>query len=163
MRSFKLFHDRPIPRINAGPPDDTVFVRRGMVIARRGVGLGRANGRPNCAVLLVKLSSSPWQIAGDQAWQWPIAWCGKQAADEAENAASLPAHCGAGCRGKYWSGMRAACEPLFHRSALESYAPPMNNVGPCCAPPPSRPWRMHCYSWRMGAGGAVEEVGATRG
>lgn len=29
-------------------------------------------------------------------------------------------------RGKYWLGIRTACEPLFHSAALASYAPMMN-------------------------------------
>ena len=29
-------------------------------------------------------------------------------------------------RGSYWSGLRAACEPMFHTSSLTSFAPLMN-------------------------------------
>jgi hypothetical protein len=32
------------------------------------------------------------------------------------------------CRGKYWLGIRTACEPLFHSTALASYAPMMNEA-----------------------------------
>ena len=28
-----------------------------------------------------------------------------------------------GCRGKFWGGIRAACEPLFHSDNLRAYAP----------------------------------------
>jgi hypothetical protein len=31
-------------------------------------------------------------------------------------------------RGKYWLGIRTACEPLFHSTALASYAPMMNEA-----------------------------------
>ncbi|EFN54611.1 hypothetical protein CHLNCDRAFT_135118, partial [Chlorella variabilis] len=31
-------------------------------------------------------------------------------------------------RGKYWLGIRTACEPLFHSAALASYAPMMNQA-----------------------------------
>ncbi|KAL4858882.1 Cytochrome P450 3A12 [Chlorella vulgaris] len=31
-------------------------------------------------------------------------------------------------RGKYWLGIRTACEPLFHTAALASYAPMMNRA-----------------------------------
>ena len=30
------------------------------------------------------------------------------------------------CRGKYWTGLRSACEPMFHTSSLASFAPLMN-------------------------------------
>ena len=29
------------------------------------------------------------------------------------------------CRGKYWAGIRSACQPLFHSSSLASFAPLM--------------------------------------
>ncbi|GAB4820987.1 hypothetical protein N2152v2_008033 [Parachlorella kessleri] len=43
-------------------------------------------------------------------------------------------------KGKYWRGVRSACEPMFHTSALTSYAPAMNQavdrlvekLGPAC-------------------------------
>lgn len=31
-------------------------------------------------------------------------------------------------RGKYWAGLRGACEPLFHQSALESYTPVLHRA-----------------------------------
>lgn len=32
------------------------------------------------------------------------------------------------CRGKYWAGVRAACEPLFHSGPLASYIPVMDSA-----------------------------------
>ena len=34
--------------------------------------------------------------------------------------------CAVMCRGKYWTGLRSACEPMFHTSSLTSFAPLMN-------------------------------------
>ncbi len=31
-------------------------------------------------------------------------------------------------RGKYWTGIRAACEPMFHTQTLSSFAPLMNDA-----------------------------------
>ena len=31
-------------------------------------------------------------------------------------------------RGKYWTGIRAACEPMFHSQSLSSFAPMMNEA-----------------------------------
>ena len=31
-------------------------------------------------------------------------------------------------RGKYWTGIRAACEPMFHTQSLSSFAPMMNDA-----------------------------------
>ena len=33
-----------------------------------------------------------------------------------------------GCRGKFWAGIRAACEPLFHSDNLRAYAPLMHQA-----------------------------------
>lgn len=49
---------------------------------------------------------------------------------------------GAHRRGKYWSGVRASCEPLFHTAALEGYAPAMNQVGSAAG-------------WNVAGGGGV--------
>ena len=38
---------------------------------------------------------------------------------------NMACHCH---RGKYWSGIRAACEPLFHSQQLRTYAPVVNKA-----------------------------------
>lgn len=32
------------------------------------------------------------------------------------------------CRGRYWTGLRAACEPVFHSDKLQSYVPITNTA-----------------------------------
>ena len=32
------------------------------------------------------------------------------------------------CRGRYWSGIRAACEPVFHSDKLQTYVPIANKA-----------------------------------
>ena len=32
------------------------------------------------------------------------------------------------CRGRYWTGLRAACEPVFHSDKLQTYAPIANKA-----------------------------------
>ncbi len=32
------------------------------------------------------------------------------------------------CRGRYWTGLRAACEPVFHSDKLETYMPVANKA-----------------------------------
>ena len=32
------------------------------------------------------------------------------------------------CRGRYWTGIRAACEPLFHSEQLQTYVPIANKA-----------------------------------
>lgn len=32
------------------------------------------------------------------------------------------------CRGRYWTGLRAACEPVFHSDKLETYMPIANKA-----------------------------------
>ena len=32
------------------------------------------------------------------------------------------------CRGRYWSGVTAACEPVFHSDKLQTYVPIINRA-----------------------------------
>lgn len=32
------------------------------------------------------------------------------------------------CRGRYWAGVRAACEPVFHSDKLQTYVPITNRA-----------------------------------
>jgi len=109
-----------------GTAEDARFVESGIVFARRVLVRCSALYAAGSLAALHCSSPSPPAVVQSLRSAAIATEVGIRVAASLTNGSALLFTHLSECRGKFWLGIRTACEPLFHSAALASYAPMMN-------------------------------------